>query len=250
MIYTHNHFIVEVADSSTSEAERSLFEEILFETVSKYCADFNLKSLKKVILTNDLPRDSDGRNYKTHIAINAENIKTLVRTDGDEHKASIRKTLISTIYHELCHVETRAIMPNLYAICEDENSDAVDAFVAQFWIEYVTHVRYRFLENVKVTAKYCDDFLNYDWRKANHKYWSMIKGLPYFIYRWQKLHSDNFLIKLSAHNVANKFIKHHIEATYKICTKLVNCYYPFDDFDKLSFLRNLFYDNYYKFNKH
>ena len=119
------------------EAENSDMESYLKVIVghlkSNLCQEMNLSELNniKAVDSSKLPRNVDARIEDDTILLSISSIRqamesislyelaTHLEQDIEEINSNVMN-LLNNIYHEFCHINERAISPNIHSVIEDE----------------------------------------------------------------------------------------------------------------------------------
>ena len=208
--------------------------------VDNFAKDFNLSVLNKVEIVPSLPCSSDGRIEGTNILLSKRLYDLLPTLDLDLLRDNNDFDLIvSTLYHELCHLNERTILPNIHAICNRDDID-IDYFVAQFWIEYIVEIKTNavFKRN---KSKFCDDIALNEWKinKADYdtqnttNYFYLIKVLPYALAYCHNQKSDYVV------QIKNPIVRNMVIELYDAISNVQNKY-PVDDMNSLNEIKRIF----------
>ena len=209
--------------------------------VENFAKDFKLSVLNKIEIVPSLPCSSDGRIEGTNILLSKRLYELLPTLDLDLLIDNNDFNLIvSTLYHELCHLNERTILPNIHAICNRDNID-IDYFVAQFWIEYIVETKTNavFKRN---KSKFCDDIALNEWKinKADYNtqnttnYFYLIKVLPYALAYYQNEKSD------CVAQIKNPIVRNMVVELYDAISNIQDKY-PVDDMNSLNEIKRIFF---------
>ena len=208
--------------------------------IENFAKDFNLSLLNKIEIVPSLPCSSDGRIEGTNILLSKRLYDLLPTLDIDLLRDNNDFNLIvSTLYHELCHLNEQTILPNIHAICNRDDID-IDYFVAQFWIEYIVETKTNavFKRN---KSKFCDDIALNEWKinKADYdtqnttNYFYLIKVLPYALAYCHNKKSD-YVVRIK-----NPIVRNMIVELYDAISNIQDKY-PVDDMNSLNEIKRIF----------
>lgn len=166
------------------------------------CKNMKLSELKEIKIVNrdKLPRNVDARSegntvflsYQSIIAamdrVGIQNIQQCLEKDIEQMPCEITY-ILNNLYHELCHMEERTLMPNIHKILLDRDGYTVlEKLVAHFWIEFVVECKSG-EQHFRSETTFCNSFISAKWEisylKGNREdtrdlYWLMYTT-PYFI---------------------------------------------------------------------
>ena len=218
-----------------------VFLKHVYEYVVKnFVKDFNVSVLNKIEIVPSLPCSSDGRIEGTNILLSKRLYDLLPTLDIDLLRDNNDFNLIvSTLYHELCHLNERTILPNFHAICNRDNID-IDYFVAQFWIEYIVETKTNAIFK-RNKSKFCDDIAINEWKinKADYdtqnttNYFYLIKVLPYALAYCHNQKSDYVA------QIKNPIVRNMVIELYDAISNVQNKY-PVDDMNSLNEIKRIF----------
>lgn len=209
--------------------------------IANFAQGFNLSSLKKVEIVDSLPGRSDGRMVDTNTILLSKRLYDSLSTfDIEALKNNDNFNLIvSTLYHELCHINEQTIMPNIHSICNSDKID-MDYCVALFWIEYIVELKTNTVLK-RNKDKLCNEVALRDWNinKFNFEdadtsnYFYLIKVLPYVLANCYNNRNPNYFELIKNTTVKNMVIE--LNSAVLECLRA----YPFDDMNKLHKIKNL-----------
>ncbi len=208
--------------------------------IENFAKDFNLSVLNKIEIVPSLPCLSDGRIEGTTILLSKRLYDLLPTLDLDLLRDNDDFNLIiSTLYHELCHLNEQTILPNIHAICNRDDID-IDYFVAQFWIEYIVEIKTNavFKRN---KSNFCDDIALNEWKINNAdydtqnttNYFYLIKVLPYALAYYHNEKSDYVA------RIKNPIVRNMTVELYDALSNIQN-EYPVDDMNSLNEIKRIF----------
>ena len=166
------------------------------------CKDMKLSELKEIKIVNrdKLPRNVDARSegntvflsYQSIIAamdmVGIQNIQQCLEKDIEQMPCEVTY-ILNNLYHELCHMEERTLMPNIHKILLDKDGYTIlEKLVAHFWIEFVVECKSG-EQRFRSETTFCNSFISTKWEisylKGNREdtrdlYWLMYTT-PYFI---------------------------------------------------------------------
>lgn len=103
-----------------------------------------MEKLKEIEIVDKLSGDADGRTVREKIFLSRQNgldvLKNKSYQKSDMFSNIEVKKLISTIYHELWHVNTWNKYEDMYEYVLDENNDICTIYAFVYWIEYIAHI--------------------------------------------------------------------------------------------------------------
>lgn len=218
----------------------SFLKDVYEYVVENFAKDFYLSVLNKIEIVPSLPCSSDGKIEGTNILLSKRLYDLLPTLDPDQLRDNDDFNLIvSTLYHEFCHLNEQTILPNIHAICNRVDID-IDYFVAQFWIEYIVETKTNsvFKRN---KSKFCDDIALNEWaiNKADYNtqnttnYFYLIKVLPYALACCQNEKSD-YVVRIK-----NPIIRNMVVELYDAISNIQNKY-PVDDMNSLNEIKRIF----------
>ena len=208
--------------------------------VENFAKDFDLSVLNKIEIVPSLPCLSDGRIKGTNILLSKRLCDLLPALDLDLLKDNNDfNFIVSTLYHELCHLNEQTILPNIHAICNRDDID-IDYFVAQFWIEYIVETKTNAIFK-RNKSKFCDDIAINGWKinKADYdtqnttNYFYLIKVLPYALASCHNQKSDYVA------QIKNPIVRNMVIELYDAISNIQDKY-PVDDMHSLNEIKRIF----------
>lgn len=209
--------------------------------VENFAKDFNLSVLNKIEIVPSLPCLSDGRIEGTNILLSKRLYDLLPALDLDLLRDNNDfNFIVSTLYHELCHLNEQTILPNIHAICNRDDID-IDYFVAQFWIEYIVETKTNAIFK-RNKSKFCDDIAINGWKinKADYdtqnttNYFYLIKVLPYALAYCHNQKSDYVA------QIKNPIVRNMVIELYDAISNIQDKY-PVDDMNSLNEIKRIFF---------
>lgn len=205
--------------------------EVYEYVVSKFAKEFDLSALTEIEIVHSLPGSSDGRMVDNNILLSKRLYDLLPKLDI--HDNNDFNLVVSTLYHELCHINERTIMPNIHAVCYEEEK-GIDYCVALFWIEYIVETKTDAVFR-KDRSQFCHYLAESDWRidrfnfddNKTFNYFWLIKILPYVLVAFH-----NKGISTYTERIKNKLVRNMVSELYNVILDLQKAY-PFDDINKL-----------------
>lgn len=218
------------------------------------CQEMNLSELNniKAVDSSKLPRNVDARIEDDTILLSVSSIRQAIESislyelathleqDIEEINSNVMN-LLNNIYHEFCHINERAISPNIHSAIEDEKP-FLEKLVAHFWIEYIVECKSR-KKHFKSPFEYCDSFVRTKWDiqymrvnrdDAKDLYW-LIYTMAYFI----ALCFINDCFDYYLRKITDKQISQLVQQLYIVCKNLYN-EEPFDDYKKIKIIGEIF----------
>lgn len=226
----------------------NFLSKIYKNVITNFARDFDLSALSKIEIVEVLHGSSDGRLIGNDILLSKRLFDLLPTLDIESlENNSVFNLLISTLFHELCHLNERSITPNIHSMCDRDIID-IDYFVALVWIEYIVELKTNLVFKRKKTDfrkavalnewKICKSNFN-DFDTSNYFY--LVKVLPYIL-----ADLDDTTINEYSKQIKNTVVKRMVIELYYTVTRIKK-YYPFDDFKILNQIKNilLHYENHF-----
>ena len=135
-----------------------LFLSYVYEyIIINFAQNFNLSSLRRIEIVDSLPGLSDGRMVDSNTILLSKRLYDLLTTfDIEVLKSNDNfNSIVGTLYHELCHINEPAIMPNIHSFCHNDEID-IEYCVALFWIEYIVELKTNIVLKMN-KEKFCND---------------------------------------------------------------------------------------------
>ena len=220
-----------------------VFLSLVYEyVIATFAQGLNLSSLKKIEIVDSLPGSSDGRMVDSNTILLSKRLYDLLSTfDIETLKSNDNfNSIVGTLYHELCHINEQAIMPNIHSFCHNDEID-IEYCVALFWIEYIVELKTnRVLKRNK--DKFCNDVALCEWNidKFNFEdadtsnYFYLIKVLPYVLASCSNDRNYSYFDLIKNASVKNMAL----ELNDAVLESLRE--YPFDDINKLHKIKTVF----------
>jgi len=186
---------------NATENEIELVKSILQYLQIKYPQMYDYSRLKKIKIVDSLENNSSARTIDNTIIISRKNgIEGIIYYDkvNIEHRIIEDKVfhrLVSTIFHELWHVNTWDKYVDIYNFILSSEKDIVQRLAYRYWIEYISHIDTVFLEEKTYMDNFCNHFIKYNWHKKEYGYLNMIIELPYFLVRAKYLKIYDILME-------------------------------------------------------
>lgn len=179
-------------------------KRILIDILKYICYNFsdklNVNRLRRIEVVDELENGSGGRAIRDKIILPrkngldriqySENISFNKVNDADLH------SLISTVYHELWHVDTWEKYEIMYEyVLSAEKKDMCLSYAYMYWIEYIANKYTVFMDDTKEIKEFCEKVIILKWNDEDFDYSYFIKSLPYFLIESQYLNIYDELIK-------------------------------------------------------
>ncbi len=174
---------------NATENEIKLVKSILQYLQTKYPQMYDYSRLQKIEIVDSLEYNSSARTINNTIIISRKNgIEGIIYHDEANIERRIIEDkvfhkLVSTIFHELWHVNTWDKYVNIYNFILSSDKDFIQRLAYKYWIEYISHVDTVFLEEKTYMDSFCNNFVEHNWHKEKYGYRNMIIELPYFLVR-------------------------------------------------------------------
>lgn len=172
-----------------TKTEKCLIEKVLQFIKRKFPNQYDYELLHCIKIVDELPNNSSAQTREHTIIISRKNgISNLYFEEVeilDEHIYKNKKLhiAVSTIYHELWHVNTWEKYQKLYEYILGDNSEIIKAVAYRYWIEYISHIETVCLEEEECMKQFCGGFVNRRWTEIEYGYQKMLIELPYFLCR-------------------------------------------------------------------
>lgn len=176
---------------NATKEEEVLISEIISYIIEKY-SESNISNLREINVVDKLEGGSTARCEKNRIILarnnGLNNIKNCTDIETDINSNDWLHMLVSSIYHELWHVNTWERYKEMYEyVSNSKSADVFTSFAYVYWIEYIAHIETIHMENQKVMMEFCENFVDKRWDRVEYGYSYFIKALPYYIVRAQYL---------------------------------------------------------------
>lgn len=181
--------IMNIKYINATNAEKCLIEKVLQFIKRRFPNQYDYKLLHYIKIEDELANNSSAQTREHTIIISRKNGISDVYFEEKEileshiYKDKKLHVVVSTIYHELWHVNTWKKYQKLYDYVLDESSDIIKALAYRYWIEYVSHIETVCLEEEGCMKQFCLGFVNTRWAKIECGYQEMLINLPYFLCR-------------------------------------------------------------------
>lgn len=241
------------AENPEMESYLSIIEEYLNVNL---CKDMNLSELSniKAVDRSKLPKNVDARSEGDTIFLSIQSIRQAMESVNlsklAEHlKNDVKEiqpkvvNILNNLYHELCHMNERTILPVLHNIILDKKHyTLLEKLVAHFWIEFVVECKSG-EQNFRSEVEFCDSFIAAKWNiqyiRGNRDdvkdlYWLMY-STPYFI----ALCFINDCFDYYVRKIADNKIAGLAKKLYVVCTDLYKGE-SFDNYNNIKVIGEIF----------
>lgn len=184
-------------------------------TLEQHAKELDLSNLKTIELidSNKFSYDTDGKAVDdgTRIILTSRCFKMLDSENADNDTICLQ--IISTLYHELCHVSDFKKMPLIHQAAEQLSNDASKGLPSLFFLEYLAEKRSSSI-NPEIHRPFCDDFASRKWKATKYNYYDssesnyfyLLKACPYYIARVENLSGTDSHIKSVRNTLLKKMI--------------------------------------------
>jgi hypothetical protein len=242
----------------TSDREDlKMYMNIITEyVIIKLCDGFILTTVKGInlVATQALPQDVDARTEDDFIYISKPSVENCLQLVCLEelkcyliNDISIMDDkftfLIGNLYHELCHADAKAKMPNLHAINNCETCKYIHRVIAHYWIEFVVEYESHRV-GIRTKDDLCVSFVNTKW---NIKYFDFNRNDTSDMF-WLIFTSSYFLglcfasgkFDYYVEQITDEALKDMLRELYDMSIALYQKM-PFDDYSVITELEAVFY---------
>lgn len=183
-----------------TKEEKRFIKDILNYICDNFSDKISVRKLHRVEVVHELENGSGGRAIRDKIILprkngleriqNSENIRV------DKENDAGLQSLISTVYHELWHVDTWKKYEIMYEyVLSTERKDMFTSYAYMYWIEYLANKYTVFMDDAKEIKEFCEKLIHFKWNTVDSDYSYFIKRLPYFLIESQYLNIYDELIK-------------------------------------------------------
>lgn len=183
-----------------TKEEKRIIKDILEYICDNFSDKISVRKLHRVEVVDELENGSGGRTIRDKIILprkngldriqNSENIRV------DKENDAGLQSLISTVYHELWHVDTWKKYEIMYEyVLSTEKKDMFTSYAYMYWIEYLANKYTVFMDDAEEIKEFCGKLIHFKWNTVDSDYSYFIKSLPYFLIESQYLNIYDELIK-------------------------------------------------------
>lgn len=182
-----------------TKEEKRIIKDILEYICDNFSDKINVYKLHRIEVVDELENGSGGRAIRDKIILPRKNGLERIQNSGnirvDKENDAGLQSLISTVFHELWHVETWKKYEIMYEyVLSTEKKDMFTSYAYMYWIEYLANKYTVFMDDVKEIKEFCEKIIYFKWNTVNSDYSYFIKSLPYFLIESQYLNIYDELI--------------------------------------------------------